>query len=240
MLFLGIRFGKKYAWEKNEPEKHVSLTLTALLGFTAFLVAFIFGNTSSRFESKRFYNLEHVNSIGTTYLRADLIPEPQRKEIKILIGSYLDTYFRIISISEGRNEELKKGENILNDVWKISSAYSFEDRNSEATSLYIDALNKTIDLHTVRVVISFVQKIPETVWILLYMLSGFSMFVAGFQLGVVGGKISIPVILLAFTLSLVISMVSDFERPTEGFFKVKQDAMINLQKTVHQDLEQYK
>lgn len=43
LLFLGIRLGKKYAVEKNDPEKHVSLIMTAQLGFTAFLIAFIFG-----------------------------------------------------------------------------------------------------------------------------------------------------------------------------------------------------
>lgn len=157
-----------------------------------------------------------------------------------MIGRYLETYFFILSNPETLNEGLKKGEDILNELWQISSAYAFTDRSSEVTSLYIESLNKTIDIHTARVVINFVQKIPETVWVLLYVLVGFSMFVAGFHLGVVNGRISAPVILLAIIFSMVVTMVSDFERPNEGFFNIKQSAMLDLQKRINLDLNQYK
>jgi hypothetical protein len=56
----------------------IGAVVGAVLGLLAFMMAITFGMAADRRDSRRALLLEEVNSIGTTYLRAGLIPEAQR------------------------------------------------------------------------------------------------------------------------------------------------------------------
>ena len=60
----------------------VGAIVGAILGLLAFLLAFTFGMAASRFETRRELVLDEANAIGTTYLRAALLPEPHRVEVR--------------------------------------------------------------------------------------------------------------------------------------------------------------
>ena len=60
----------------------------AMLGLLAFTMAFTFGMTASRFETRRQLVLDESNAIGTAFLRAGLLPEPLRSEVRKLFREY--------------------------------------------------------------------------------------------------------------------------------------------------------
>jgi hypothetical protein len=62
-----------------------------MLGLLAFLLAFTFGMAASRFELRRELVLDEANAIGTAYLRAALVPEPHRTEIRTFLRDYVDS-----------------------------------------------------------------------------------------------------------------------------------------------------
>src|SRR4051812_7002872 len=49
--------------------------VAAMLGLLAFMLAFTFGMATSFFQARREVVLSEANAIGTTYLRAALLPE---------------------------------------------------------------------------------------------------------------------------------------------------------------------
>jgi hypothetical protein len=71
-------------------ETPVGAIIAAILGLLAFLLAFTFGMAASRFDTRRELVLDEANAIGTTYLRAALLPEPHRTEIRSLLRDYVD------------------------------------------------------------------------------------------------------------------------------------------------------
>ena len=47
----------------------------ATLGLLAFILAFTFGLAAARFDTRRQVLLDEANAIGTTYLRAGMLPD---------------------------------------------------------------------------------------------------------------------------------------------------------------------
>src|SRR5262245_23952969 len=76
---IGYQLGKvRFHRAGHEKEPTVGGIVAAELGLFAFLLAFTFGLAGSRFEARRETLLDEANAIGTTYLRAKVLPEPQR------------------------------------------------------------------------------------------------------------------------------------------------------------------
>ena len=72
----GHRVGK-YRRSQPEQEKEAPLTtmVGATLGLLAFILAFTFGLAAARFDTRRQVLFDEANAIGTTYLRAAMLPE---------------------------------------------------------------------------------------------------------------------------------------------------------------------
>jgi hypothetical protein len=55
----------------------------------------------------------------------------------------------------------------------------------------------------------------------------------GYHAGMVGTRRSLAVLAVAFTFSVVIELIADFDRPQEGVLKVSQQAFLDLQRSVN-------
>lgn len=98
---LGFRIGKYNAAKKDHPATSpIGSMVGATLGLLAFMLAFTFSLAASRYETRRTLVLEETNAIGTTYLRAGYLDEPQSTEIRNLLREYVDT--RLTSIQAAK------------------------------------------------------------------------------------------------------------------------------------------
>ena len=80
--WLGARAGDRGGDE-------VSTLEGAVLGLLALMIAFTFSMALSRFEGRRDAVLNEANAIGTTALRARLLPAPQSTETLKLLREYV-------------------------------------------------------------------------------------------------------------------------------------------------------
>ena len=82
----------------------VSTLEGAILGLLALLISFTFAMALSRFEARRDAVLSEANAIGTTALRARLLPAPHNVDINKLLQEYvrirLDITQRVPSSTE--------------------------------------------------------------------------------------------------------------------------------------------
>src|SRR5262249_18785163 len=87
---VGYRLGRvRQRRADHEKEPTVGGMVAAELGLLAFLLAFTFGMAASKFEARRETLLNEANNVGTTYLRAQMLPEPDRAEIRRLLREYV-------------------------------------------------------------------------------------------------------------------------------------------------------
>ncbi|MBX7042154.1 MAG: hypothetical protein K1X85_04550 [Ignavibacteria bacterium] len=236
-MWLGLLIGRQHLKKKKDPEKGYGSIITSQLTIVAFMIAFIFGMASSRFEKRRSVILDQANSIGTTYLRTDLLPEPQRTEMKRLLRDYVNEYAGVYEKRIKLEDGIARTDVLLDKMWDISSQYAGSQTSNVAIGIYIQSLNETIDFHTKQLSVSVYQKIPDEVWLTLYLLAAMSMFATGFYAGVSGGTFGIPGILLAFTFTLMISTISDLDRGSEGIFRIKNRPFFELQKKINSEVE---
>src|ERR1700752_2385344 len=72
----GYRLGKfRRSRTEQEKEAPVGTMVGATLGLLAFILAFTFGLAAARFDTRRQVLLDEANAIGTTYLRAGMLPD---------------------------------------------------------------------------------------------------------------------------------------------------------------------
>ncbi len=210
-------------------EGPVGSAVGATLGLLAFMLAFTFSIATGRRDARRELLLDEVNAIGTTYLRASLIPEQYQSEVRQLLKRYVDLRVEAAVDPAKLREAVAESRRIQNRLWEFATAISNSElRNPDIVSLFIDSLNETIDLQTKRVTVAF-YRIPGIIWTILGMLTVLSMAVVGYHFGLAGRANWLVIGGLALSFAMVIVLIADLDRAASGWLKVSQEPMIQLQ-----------
>ncbi len=225
--------GALHRKSEKEPEGPVGSLVGAMLGLLAFILAFTFGMAASRFDNRKQLVLDEANAIGTTYLRAALLPPAEGLEIRRLLREYTDGRLKVSK--ENLNDSLKKSEAIHGQLWSQVKLVAREDMDPEIRSLFIVSLNELIDLHQSRRTVGLQYHIPGTVWLAVYLLSVLSMLAVGYQVGMSGLRRLRGTPVLAASFSLVILMIADIDRPAEGLLTVSQQPIADVQQMMLAD-----
>jgi hypothetical protein len=231
-LEIGYRLGRwRHARAVDEQAAPVGAMVASILGLLAFMLAFTFGLASSRFDARSQVMLEEANAIGTTYLRAHLLAERERSRITKLLREYVDVRVRTFQegiVAEGR----ARSEQLHEQLWSQATAAAQKNPGSIMTGLFIQSLNEVIGLHGKRLVAALRNRIPLSIWITLFTLAVFGMVSTGCQAGLSATRRSREMLLLAMSFAAVLFLIVDLDRTHEGFLRVNQQAMLDLQKSM--------
>lgn len=212
---------------ETEKESSVGAMVGATLGLLAFMLAFTFGLAAQRFEMRRQVILDEANAIGTSYLRAAMLPEPQRTETRRLLREYVEV--RLTGIRYDRVQQaIAESAKLHGRMWSQAVAAAEKDARSVPTGLFIESLNQTIDLHAKRVMLGLRNRIPGTIWAVLFFLAALSMGEIGYQEGLSSPRRSPAAIALVLTFAAVMYLIADLDRPLEGMLRISQQTMLDL------------
>lgn len=226
----GYRIGRFRSSREHEMETPVGEMVTATLGLLAFILAFTFGLAASRFDTKRQLLVDEANAIGTTYLRAAMLPE-RGDEIRALLRTYVDV--RIAAITPGKlADSIRRSEDLQGRLWAQAVPIASKHPDSIIVGLFVQSLNEVIDLHTKRLTAAVRNRIPLVIWAALYGISVFSFAAMGYHSGLIGTRRSLVIAVVAFAFSVVIVLIADLDRPQEGFLKVIPQALIDLRQSM--------
>lgn len=237
---VGYRLGRA-AHRKSEDEKEspVSAISAAILGLTAFMLAFTFGIVTDRYDARKALVRDEANAIGTAYLRSDFLPEPDRGEAARLLKEYVG--HRLNAVFSGDLDQvhraLAESDRIQHRLWDMAVVNARKDMNSDVAALYIESLNSVIDLHATRVAVGLQTRIPLGIWLVLGVLVFLGCVGVGYQTGIAGSKRSRAMPIMAFSLALVIVLITSLDRPTSGFITVSQQPLETLRASMAADLE---
>ena len=223
----GYRLGK-YRRSRSEEEKEapVGAMVGATLGLLAFILAFTFGLAAARFDTRRHVLLDEANAIGTTYLRAGMLPD-RREDIRALLRDYVDT--RLEAVRSGNvTAGIRRSEHLQDQLWAQAVAVGEHNPTSIVVGLFIQSLNEVIDLHAKRVTAGLRNRIPGAIWVALFTVAVLSLGAMGYHACLSRTSRSLAELAVAFTFSVVIGLIADRDRPQEGVLKVSQQALIDL------------
>jgi hypothetical protein len=228
----GYRLGK-YRRARHEEEKEAPLgtMVAATLGLLAFVLAFTFGLAAARFDARRQVLLDEANAIGTTYLRAGMLPE-RGDQIRGLLRDYVRVRLEAVQ-SDNVAEGIRRSESIQNQLWTEAQTVGEKNANSILVGLFVQSLNEMIDLHAKRLQTGLRSRIPGPIWLGLFAVAALSLATMGYHAGLSGTRRSLAIVAVGITFSVVIILIADLDRPLEGVLNVSQQALIEVQRSMN-------
>jgi hypothetical protein len=229
---IGFLFGRKVRRRtEEEREAPVSAIAGAILGLTAFMLAFTFSIVSDRYDTKKGLVREEANVIRTAWHRSDFLQEPDRAKTKALLREYVD---KRITFADSLDPKLAEASiadalRIQHQVWDMAVVNARIDMNSDIGALYIESVNQIADVNALRVNVGLEARIPSGLWIALYGLLILGMVGVGYQTAIADSRRSRATALLAISLSLVIMLIAALDHPMNSFVSVPQQPMVSLQ-----------
>lgn len=228
---LGYRAGNTHAKElKKDKEKISSTSSTAILGLLGFLLVFVFGIVYSRYDSKKELVREEANLIRTAWLRADFLPEADRRETEMMLKKYTDLRLDMALLNEPDliPQKLNESTAIQHKIWDQAVVNARKDMNSDVAALYIESLNEMINLQALRVAVGLQTRIPAVLWLLLYLFILLGMFSVGYQTSITeSSRKSWLTPIMVLTFSLMITLIATLDRPN-NIMPVSQQPLIEL------------
>ena len=210
----------------NEKDAPIGGLVAATFGLLAFLLAFTFSAASTRYDARRQMVLQEANAIGTAYLRADLLPEPQRTDTRNAFVAYAKLRTGGVT-SLLRPEVMAESSALQDSLWSTAVSAGTLRPDSPVSALFIQAVNEVIDLDEARITAGR-NRVPDSIWTALYALTALSMAAVGYQFGLSGTRSWGETVLLVLAFSLVILLIADLDRPQSGSVQVSQQPLLDL------------
>jgi len=233
MIILSVRGGISFArWRKkrigSEDDSPTNTLVAATLGLLAFMLAFTFGLTSSRFDARKLFLLEEVNSIETSWLRSGLVEQPYNIQLQKELVDYVEIRLELIDNPNIVSEALKKSGKIQNNIWALITTMTKENvGDSRINALLIESVNNMFDYQTRRVVKATVDRIPNLIWMALMSLIIISMFQVGYLFGRTEKSNWVLVLALSLAFSAIIIIIVDLDS-SKGNITLNQQVLYDM------------
>jgi hypothetical protein len=208
---------------------NISTLESAMLGLLALIIGFTFAMALSRFEARREAVLNEANAIGTTALRARLLPDPHRAETLKLLREYIQLRLDVIQSGQSlaeRRAAVDRSNDIQEALWLQVRALIAKDSGMVPTGLFIQALNEMIDDQAKRLA-ALRNRVPNVVLLGLFGIAAVVGGFAGYASGRDTKRTRLPVYMMGFLVATVILLILDLDRPSSGFITNNQQSMID-------------
>ena len=226
-LDLGRRVAVRYQIELAPQRKEQMGTIRdGLFILVSLLLGFTLTFAGSRFMERRSLLVEEAISIGTTYLRADTLPQPYRDRSKQLLREYVDARLELDNAGANTarfDQAVNRSKHIQEELWLDAATVAQNDRTA-VTAVYVNSLNETIDLHEKRIA-AFENRVPPPMWLLIISVSLIAVFTRGSTLT---ARFWLTLTLVPITIALVVALIADLDTPGRGLIRLDQRAMQRL------------
>jgi hypothetical protein len=230
---LGVRQKPLHAHAGSETRGDVTLaSMMALLGL---MLAFTYSFTMSRADLRKVAITKEVNAIGTAFLRADLLPEPGRTEVRARLFDYAKTRY----VEPGTVKTLEELKKIVDrslqsqsKIWPaVKSALRQQGEMTDPEkALLVSAINEVLDAHTSRMAVFF-DRLPTAVLALLVLIAGFSLGMAAYNAGLRDQFSRWRMTGFALILAFLTYIILDFDMMMRGLIQIDNRSLILL---IHQ------
>jgi hypothetical protein len=211
----------------------IGIVQGAMLGVVGLILAFGLSLAVGRYESRRGDVVTDANTIGTAYLRAQTIQEPQRTRSLALLRDYTDLAIRITGEVPG-SASLKATAaaqgRLQQDLWRLAGQSMNTHPQNSAQRLYVDSLNAMIDQQTVRLS-GLSNRVPNEVLWLEVLAPAVALGALALYLALLG-KGYLTVIVAATLVSALVLIIFDLDRPTRGLITVPATALVAQRATM--------
>ena len=210
----------------DEPfDRQIVLVRTSTAALVAFLVGLAFSGAASRSTNRVDLIVKEANALGTAYLRADTIAEPQRGELKAALKEYASDRVTLLS-REGRDQIeplLAKVSGLHERMWR--AAITATQDNAPLMAVVLPSINEVIDLHSMHLAMAR-RHLPIPIMAVLLGTAAISLGIIGFGNGRVGRRFSLIDAVYGAVLAAALWMTIDMDYPGSGMIRVSNRPVV--------------
>lgn len=218
---LGVFLGHRVRHLSDSLKDPLAILQGALLGLVGLLLAFGLSLAVSRYEDRRADIVAEANTIGTTYLRAQTLAEPERSRSLDLLRRYTQAAITLSDRIPGSDAERAaevREQALQRRLWALAGTSLARAPRDSAPRLYVETLNEMIDAETVRVA-ALNNRVPTAVFVLSLLGAALAVGLLGAYL-VIAGRGVVAVVLAALLVAFLLLVTADLDRPTRGMIQV--------------------
>jgi hypothetical protein len=202
---------------------------SAMLGFMALVMAFGLSLAVGRYESRRAAVVTEANALGTAYLRAQTLAEPNRTPSLHLMRQLTDAAVDISETVPGSPEQqtaLASSSDAQRALWDQAGQAVTAQPTASAPRLYLESLNEAFDAQSARVA-GLGNRVPTPVLLLEMVGAALALGLLALHLGTLGRGPAIA-LLAAVLVASTLFITFDLDRPVRGLINVPADALTQL------------
>jgi hypothetical protein len=225
---IGLLIGRAVRGKSADLREPFSVMQAALLGFMGLVLAFGLSLAVGRYETRRAAVVDEGNAIGTTYLRAQTIAEPQRSQSLTLLRQFADASIRISRTVPGSTTEARAittSEQIQRQLWALAGQSLNKAPADSAPRLYVESLNEMFDAQSSRIS-SLGNRVPTPVLVLEVAGAAIALAALALHLATLGGRGVFTVTIAAGLVILILLVTFDLDRPTRGLIRVPVSPLV--------------
>lgn len=227
---IGLLVGRAVRGKSEDLREPFSVMQGALLGFMGLVLAFGLSLAVGRYETRRAAVVDEGNAIGTAYLRAQTVAEPQRSRSLVLFMQFTDTSIRIsrtVPGSAAQARALTASGQIQRQMWTLAGQSLNTAPTDSAPRLYVESLNAMFDSQSSRIY-SLGNRVPTPVLALEVAGAAIAIAVLALHLATLGGRGVFTVMIAAVLVVVILLVTFDLDRPTRGLIRVPVAPLIQV------------
>ena len=233
MVEVGFRLAVFTGAVTDDPRREqITASRDALGVLLSLLLGFTLAMGLPRYDLNHQLVLEEANAIGTSGLRAEMLPSPQRETARDLLLRYTQarlafsrasTDFTELEQSQARTKQIQL------QLWTQATAAA-QSSPTSITALFLQSLNEMFDLSEKRMT-ALENRIPQTIWLMLALLGMLTCLMFGYA---ARRRVWVISVVTPLMIAIVMSLIADLDTPRNGSI---QTDLRSLQR-VEQDLQQ--
>jgi hypothetical protein len=223
---LGVYLGHRVRHLSESLKEPFGVLQAALLGVVGLILAFGLSLAVGRYEDRRAAVVDEANTIGTTWLRAQTLNEPQRSRSLDLLLEYTDTDIRFSDFVPGSDEAeaaTAHEEDLQERLWNLAGQALDGAPQASAPRLYVETLNEMIDAQNTRLS-SLNNRVPDPVLVLEVVGAALALGLLAAYLAIVGRGL-LAVFLASVLVAFLLLVTFDLDRPTRGLITVPDQVL---------------
>jgi hypothetical protein len=226
---LGVFVGRRARHLSASLSEPFGVLQAALLGVVGLILAFGLSLSLSRYEDRRATIVTEANAIGTTYLRAQTLPEPIRSRSLGLLVAYTESAIEISEYTPGSGREARVtgGEDrIQRRLWALAGRSLDAEPVASAPRLYVETLNAMIDAQASRIA-ALNNQVPAAVFLLEILGASLALGLLSAYLALVGRGVA-GVLFASVLVAFLLFVTADLDRPTHGPIEVPDTVLSDV------------
>lgn len=212
---VGYRIGRLAGPYDDKFKGQLDVIRNATFALVAFLIGFAFSGAATRYVDRLDVIVKEANALGTAWLRADVLPQPARGELKAAIHDYTADRIALLTTPDPAEllKRLEKVGDLQDRLWK--AALRGTEGNPPLQLVVLPSINEVIDLHTTHLSAAR-RHIPFVIMVALLSCAALALALSGFGNGVDSRHFPFLNLMYGCVLSGALWMTIDLDYPRYG------------------------